>query len=168
MNYAKPPLKVFLLGCVGLSTFFFWYFEWAVWAWIAVAAAAVRAFGYFGSLSSHEAKAVDSARAHRKRTEEVREWELEFETLWKGKKRIEFAYREMGCGSLSTIHAEVTEVIAPDFEGDDEIYFKGITTAGEQRYFCLCYVKGRKVTDAESGEVGTLRKILGVKRRIYG
>jgi hypothetical protein len=189
MNFASPRLKILLLGCVGLCTFFFWYFDWAVWA---ITAAVIGAIGYFGGLTSRGAEADDSGQAvgsspcvtaqpdsgpfesaMTKRwgrwaeNDEVRGWQLEFESLWKGKKSVEFAYRDKGRGSFSAIHAEVTEVISPDFEGDEEIYFKGTTTAGEHRYFCLRYVKGRKVTDAESGDVGTLQKIFGLKRRIY-
>jgi hypothetical protein len=190
MNSATPPLKILLLACVGLSTLFLWYFDWAI---LAITAAVIGASGYFGGLSRGGAKTGDSVRQSDSaprvtaepdsgpfesamtklrgmwaETDEVRGWQLEFESLWTGKKRIEFAYRNRGSGSFSVIHAEVTEVISPDFEGDKEIYFKGITTAGEYRYFCLRYVKGRKVTDVESGDVGTLQKILGLKRRIYG
>lgn len=190
MNPVKPRLKTLLLGGVGLSTPFLWYFDWVVWVWIT--AAVICTHRYFGWLLSpkistgNTAKQADSASfvtaehgsdpfqpvdvmpiGKWTENDEVRGWQLEFESLWKGKKVIEFTYRDMGRGSFSIIQAEVTEVIAPHFEKDEEIYFKGLTTTGEHRYFCVRYIKGHKVTDAETGDVGTLRKILGVKRRTY-
>lgn len=98
---------------------------------------------------------------------EVKESQREFESLWKGQKRVEFEYRNMGRGSWFTVDATVTEVISPEFGDDEETYFKGAVSSEQPRYFCLRYVKGKKVKDPASGATGTLRKVLGVKRRVY-
>lgn len=105
---------------------------------------------------------------YRKWTEddEVKESQREFDVLWTGKKTIAFVYRNKGHGSPLDVTATVTKVISPEFGEDANTYFQGVPTGGVQRYFCLGYVKGRKVTDTSTGEVGTLRQILGVKRRV--
>lgn len=99
---------------------------------------------------------------------EVAESQLDFETLWEGRKEISFSYRERGWKQPQDVTAVVTRVISPAFGEDAQTYFQGVPTGGAQRYFCLGYLAGgRKVTDTLSGEIGTLRKILGVKRRVY-
>lgn len=99
--------------------------------------------------------------------DDVRESQRDFETLWKGSKAIAFVYRNKGYGKPIEITATVTTVISPEFGEDQNTYFHGCPVGGQPRYFCLGYVKGKKVTDVDTGENGTLRKILGVKRRVY-
>ena len=98
--------------------------------------------------------------------DDVRESQRDFDVLWTGQKMISFVYRNKGYGSPLEVTATVTKVISPEFGEDANTYFQGVPTGGVQRYFCLGYVKGRKVTDTSTGEVGTLRQILGVKRRV--
>ena len=99
---------------------------------------------------------------------EVAESQREFETLWMGAKEISFTYRDRGRGNPQEVTAVVTKVISPEFGEDSDTYFQGVPAGGVERYFCLGYLsKGRKVTDVATGETGTLRKVLGVKRRVY-
>jgi hypothetical protein len=167
-----------------------WYFEWATWAWLVAGLmyAVVGRSWLSEALKAYRAKQPEAgatgigqpqndfsdlsiAEMSSKWTEDddVRATASQrgVEDLWRGRKEVEFIYRNMGKGSFLSFKVMITEVIAPEFADDEETYFKGLTANGEQRYFCLRFVKGKKVTDTVSGEVGTLRKILGVKRRVY-
>ncbi len=99
---------------------------------------------------------------------EVAESERTFETLWTGRKEISFGYRDRGSGKPYEVTAVAAKVICPEFGEDQNTYFQATPSGGASRYYCLGYLtKGRKVTDVATGEVGTLRQVLGVKRRVY-
>jgi hypothetical protein len=190
MSTKYPPFKTPFLGITILIASCLWYFEGAIWAWIVSGfiCAVVGCSWLSDALKIYRAKQPEAgatgigqpqndfsdlsiAEMSSKWTEDddVRATASQrgVQDLWRGRKEVEFIYRNMGKGSFLSFKVMITEVIAPEFADDEQTYFKGLTANGEQRYFCLRFVKGKKVTDTVSGEVGTLRKILGVKRRMY-
>lgn len=89
------------------------------------------------------------------------------ETIWTGSKQIRFAYRTSD-GDYSDREVTVHKVVSSGSGWSDDIYFVGFChLRGEPRTFRLDRVRYRnKVVDTATGEVGTLRQILGVKRRV--
>lgn len=89
------------------------------------------------------------------------------ETIWTGSKQIRFAYRNSD-GAYSDREVTVHKVVSSGSGWSDDIYFVGFChLRGETRTFRLDRVRYRnKVVDTATGEVGTLRQILGVKRRV--
>ncbi len=87
---------------------------------------------------------------------------IQGETIWTGAKQIRFNYRNAQ-GEYSDREVTVHKVVA----GEDDTYFVGLChMRNEPRTFRLDRVYPRnKVTDTATGEINTLRKILGVKRR---
>lgn len=89
------------------------------------------------------------------------------ETIWTGAKQIRFAYRNSD-GAYSDREVTVHKVVSSGSGWSDDIYFVGFChLRSETRTFRLDRVRYRnKVVDTATGEVGTLRQILGVKRRV--
>ncbi|UNG19278.1 WYL domain-containing protein [Stutzerimonas zhaodongensis] len=84
------------------------------------------------------------------------------ETVWTGSKQIRFNYRNSK-GEYSDREVTVHKVVV----GDEDTYFVGLChMRNEPRTFRLDRVFPRnKVTDTATGEINTLRRVLGVKRR---
>jgi len=190
MSTEYPSFITPVLGLTILTAPCLWYFEWATWSWIVAGVLyGLICYGWlyeaFDIYRAKQSRAIPAPTLQSQNdsddlsvAEKDHKWtEDDFvratisqrgvDILWKGNKEIEFIYRNLGRGSFLTFKVTATEMIAPDFAEDEDTYFKGSTAIGEQRYFCLRYIKGKKVTDVVSGEVGTLRKLLGVKRRVY-
>lgn len=89
------------------------------------------------------------------------------ETIWTGSKQIRFAYRSAD-GDYTDREVTVHKVVSSGTGWSDDIYFVGhCHLRNEPRTFRLDRVRHRnKVVDTATGEIGTLRQVLGVKRRV--
>ncbi|TLX57862.1 hypothetical protein DN826_06405 [Stutzerimonas nosocomialis] len=177
MTAQYPSFKATLGGATILAVPFLWFFDWQTWAWICA--------GIFYTLiiAGWLSQALEVYRANKatpqspfksdfvtgRRNAEscsVDDDEDDYgETIWTGSKRIRFAYRNaMSDGSDREVTVHKVEAGSGH---DDDIYFQGYChLRNEPRTFRLDRVKGRKVVDTGTGEIGTLRQVLGIKRRL--
>lgn len=191
MSAAFPELKGQMIGLTVLAVPFLWFFDWAVWAW------GLAAFFYVLVLcawwaevikvhrtdqateraveqtDSEEGSAYDTETQLRAKSrqwtedDEVRSCRQDLDVIWTGKKMVTFTYRDRGWREPVEVNATATEVLCRPFGEDWDTYMKATPVGEAPRYYCLRYIKGRRLTDADSGKAGTLRQILSVKRRVY-
>ncbi|MHB0817688.1 WYL domain-containing protein [Stutzerimonas stutzeri] len=170
MSAEYPEFKAPMLGLAILAVPFLWYFDWAGWAWIVVGLVyALAISGWYAEVRKIYLanKAGDSslgtARDQANKPFEHNDDEyIQGETIWTGAKQIRFNYRNSK-GEYSDREVTVHKVVA----GDEDTYFVGLChMRNEPRTFRLDRVSPRnKVTDTATGEINTLRRVLGVKRR---
>lgn len=182
MSTDYPDFKAPMGGLAILAVPFLWYFDWANWAWIVVAIVyAVAICGWFSeALKIYRAK--QGAAAEPFKSDFVRARQevpgrsgghdfdddyVKGETIWAGSKQIRFEYRS-SAGDYSDREVTVHKVLSSGTGWSDDIYFVGLChLRNEPRTFRLDRVRPRnKVVDTATGELGTLRQTLGVKRRV--
>lgn len=183
MSMDYPDFKGPMVGLAILAVPFLWFFDWAGWAWIVVAVVYVIAIvGWFSegmkvyrankSSGSPEPFKTDFVRSRQQAPAtpargDFNDEHVQGETIWTGSKQIRFAYRNSD-GDYSDREVTVHKVVSSGSGWSDDIYFMGFChLRSEPRTFRLDRVRQRnKVVDTATGEVGTLRQTLGVKRRV--
>ncbi len=178
MSKDYPDFKAPIVGITALAIAFLWYFGWAPWAWVVVIVAYLVVIGQWLSeaLKIYRAQQGDAAgpfksdfvRDRSASPDQSGAFEhndaeyIQGKTIWTGAKQIRFNYRNSQ-GEYSDREVTVHKVVA----SADDTYFVGFChMRNEPRTFRLDRVYPRnKVTDTATGEINTLRKILGVKRR---
>lgn len=179
MTAQYPSFKATLGGATILAVPFLWFFDWQTWAWICAGIfyALIIAGWLSQALEVYRANKATpqspfksdfvTSRAAPSASEELGEDLEDFgEEIWQGNKRIRFAYRNAVSDGTDR-EVSVRKVMSAGSGHDDDIYFQGYChLRNEPRTFRLDRVKGRKVVDTATGEIGTLRQILGIKRRL--
>jgi hypothetical protein len=168
-----------MIGLTAVAVPFLWYFGWAGWAWLVVAIACVLVIGQWlsealkihrenqavpaGPFKSDFVRDRPAASSQSSAFKHNDDEYIQGETIWTGSKQIRFNYRNTQ-GEHSDREVTVHKVVA----NADDLYFVGLChLRNEPRTFRLDRVHPRgKVTDTATGEINTLRKILGVKRRV--
>ena len=183
MSAEYPDFKAPMIGLAILAVPFLWFFDWAAWAWVVVAVAYLVVIGqwlsegmkvYRANQSGQSASPfksdfvrapkASSSPAHPSNYDDDH---VSGETIWSGSKQIRFEYRTSD-GDYSDREVTVHKVVSSGSGWSDDIYFMGhCHLRNEPRTFRLDRVRPRnKVVDTATGELGTLRQILGVKRRV--
>ena len=183
MSAEYPDFKAPMIGLAILAVPFLWFFDWAAWAWVVVVVAYLVVIGQWLSEGmkvyranqgngSPEPFKTDFVRSRQQAPAtsahgDFNDEYVQGETIWTGSKQIRFAYRTSE-GDYSDREVTVHKVVSSGSGWSDDIYFMGFChLRGEPRTFRLDRVRQRnKVVDTATGEVGTLRQILGVKRRV--
>lgn len=178
MSKDFPEFKAPMVGITALAVPFLWYFGWAPWAWGVVVVVYLVVIGQWlsealkihrekqgaaaGPFKSDFVRDRSASAAHAGAFEHNDAAYVQGETIWTGAKQIRFNYRNSE-GEYSDREVTVNKVVA----SADDLYFVGLChLRNEPRTFRLDRVYPRnKVTDTATGEINTLRKILGVKRR---
>jgi len=178
-----PEFKAPMVGITALAVPFLWYFGWAPWAWGVVVVVYLVVIGQWLSEALKIHRESQGAAAGPFKSDFVRDRSastaqagafehndaeyVQGETIWTGSKQIRFAYRSAD-GDYTDREVTVHKVVSSGTGWSDDIYFVGhCHLRNEPRTFRLDRVRHRnKVVDTATGEIGTLRQVLGVKRRV--
>lgn len=182
MSTLYSDFKGPMAGLAILAVPFLWFFGWAPWAWGVVIVGYLVAVSQWISEALKVRRAKPGVAASPFKSDFVRSRQealarsgvdgfaddyVQGETIWTGSKQIRFAYRTSD-GDYSDREVTVHKVVSSGTGWSDDIYFFGhCHLRNEPRTFRLDRVRYRnKVVDTATGEIGTLRQVLGVKRRV--
>lgn len=171
MSKKPPSFKELLIGLAGIDLLILWYFDWSGGALVGATALTIFAVGGWTiETIAHQRESRESqteanvSRRSRKKSSDAGDGFMEEGlVLWRGQRRIRFAYHSFEAGNSDR---EVTvRTVASKGSGSKRIYFNGhCHVRGEPRTFRVDRIQGR-VIDTATGEMATFPELFDLRSR---